>query len=420
LGIFAVIPITTGSGYSVGDKINVTGGTTDPLYSTYSNSILIVQSINGSGGVLSASVQNYGRYSIPPTNPICQLIVCSTTGGGSGAQFTASFALWALGITPPLQFGTTIAENLGIGFASLNSLTTGVQNTSLGWNTLSNCTTCQFNTAIGDGSQWNNQISGANNITLGGDTMRNASANNTIAIGVAAFRNPQGIGADFNIAIGTNAMLGQTSTTATGNIAIGYASMNNTSLTSAANNVCVGVNSCQAFTAAVNNTFIGLNTGQADITGSNNVGVGTIALQKVNTGGANTAVGEGALNGVTGSNFNTGFGFNAGLLITGANNLILGSLVASTTLTTGSRDILIGTSSNCDTPLSNTNDYFAICASSGLTHLLTGNLASGSLALTINGTITAPTLTTSLTGLAGSLCATVGGLIIYKSGANCF
>ena len=47
-------------------------------------------------------------------------------------------------------------------------------------------------------------------------------------------------------------------------------------------------------------------------------------------------------------------------LTSGANNTILGESVASTTLSTGSRNILIGTSSLVDTPAAGTNDWLNI------------------------------------------------------------
>jgi hypothetical protein len=88
---------------------------------------------------------------------------------------------------------------------------------------------------------------------------------------------------------------------------------------------------------------------------------------------------------------NTTFGAQAGSSITtGNNNMIIGYEVASTTLQTGGENILIGVAPNCDTATASTSNTFALCASSGATHLLDGNLLAGSLSLTDNGTFLNP------------------------------
>jgi hypothetical protein len=100
-------------------------------------------------------------------------------------------------------------------------------------------------------------------------------------------------------------------------------------------------------------------------------------------------------------------------LTTGAQDLFLGNNIIPTG-TTSSRDIVLGTSSSCDT---NANDVFLVCASTGSTPLLSGSLVAGALTFTLNGSLTAPSLATAGT-IAGSLCATSGGLIMYEVGAT--
>ena len=126
----------------------------------------------------------------------------------------------------------------------------------------------------------------------------------------------------------------------------------------------------------------------------NSVGVGDNALKAAAASNGNTAVGHNAGTAVTSGSFNALFGINAGkVLVGGSNNTLLGAFVASTTLTSGARNVLIGTASNCDTDASGTSDQFKLCASSGATPLVTGNLAAGSLAFTVNGTFGMPQAT---------------------------
>ncbi len=93
-----------------------------------------------------------------------------------------------------------------------------------------------------------------------------------------------------------------------------------------------------------NNTFVGHSSGTGT-TGNNNVAVGSHALEAVGAAVNSVAVGH-----------------NAGNKYTGNGALILGPQVASTTLTTGTNVILIGTNNACDTPASGTSNYMAIAS----------------------------------------------------------
>ncbi|HEX3663995.1 MAG TPA: hypothetical protein VHU23_02020 [Rhizomicrobium sp.] len=173
---------------------------------------------------------------------------------------------------------------------------------------------------------------------------------------------------------------------------------------------CAGLNACanQTNSSSGQNTEFGVQAGQFVSSG-----VGTTAFGESSCRGASATPLTGNQNGCFGNNAgamlrgtaaqNSLFGSFSGAnatsaggtaafgfesceaLTTGTNNMCLGYKVGSTTLSTGSRNILIGTNNNCDAATSAKNDTFALCASSGSTPLLSGNLASGSQALAIDG-----------------------------------
>lgn len=77
-----------GSGYVVGDQITLTGG-------TFTNPVVVqVATLSGSG-IATVTLVEAGRYTVKPSNPVAQ---GSTTGAGTGATFTVSWA-GALAVT---------------------------------------------------------------------------------------------------------------------------------------------------------------------------------------------------------------------------------------------------------------------------------------------------------------------------------
>lgn len=73
---------TSGTGYSVGNVLNIVGGTSSATFQ------IMVTSVNGTGGILTAIVSNMGNYTVEPTYP-----AAGTGGSGSGATFTLSSLL---------------------------------------------------------------------------------------------------------------------------------------------------------------------------------------------------------------------------------------------------------------------------------------------------------------------------------------
>jgi len=75
---------TTGSGYNVGDTLTVVGGVFDTVATA------VVATVDGSGGITSATVTNAGAYTTFPTQPLS----FTTNGGGTSASLNAE---WSIG-----------------------------------------------------------------------------------------------------------------------------------------------------------------------------------------------------------------------------------------------------------------------------------------------------------------------------------
>lgn len=149
------------------------------------------------------------------------------------------------------------------------------------------------------------------------------------------------------------------------------------SLTTGENNVCGGIQACNGLTTQANTTAFGYQALFSNFQGS----------------GGNVGVSQGAGFHVTSGALNTFLGTLSGYKVSsGGSNLVLGDDCAQSTLQTGSGNIVLGAGGNtsCDTPSSSTNDTFLVYGRAGSTPLLSGNLASGSLALTLNGTLGIP------------------------------
>ena len=143
--------------------------------------------------------------------------------------------------------------------------------------------------------------------------------------------------------------------------------------TSAIGTTAFGSGACNALTTGVQATCIG-----------NGAGAGVYGTRG---GSGMTAVGFQALQNAWGTN-NTALGADTGqALHGGSSNLLLGQGVASSTLSTGSRNIYLGTSSNCDAATAGESDVLRICETSGSTPLIKGNLDPANPGVTIDGVI---------------------------------
>ncbi|HAX90834.1 MAG TPA: hypothetical protein DCY07_01310, partial [Rhodospirillaceae bacterium] len=142
-----------------------------------------------------------------------------------------------------------------------------------------------------------------------------------------------------------------------------------------AQNMAVGAGALTSTTTGYWNTGVGYDALYYNTIGLQNTAVGRSALYSNWTGSHNTAVGTQAGYNMNANSDSTFIGFFAGLSVTGGNNTVIGSQVASTTLSTGSNNILIGTSSLVDTATAGTSNWLNIG------NTIYGNLTTGSIAL---------------------------------------
>jgi hypothetical protein len=145
------------------------------------------------------------------------------------------------------------ANNTGIGFGALSSITTGSNDTALGFDALKSTTSGVGNTA-----------SGSNSLS------KNIDGNNNTANGLNALKS---------------------STSGSGNTAIGADALS--SNTSSNNNTAVGANAAAFNTTGVENTAIGVNALGSNSTGARNIAVGAFAGASYRTGNSdNIAIGS--------------------------------------------------------------------------------------------------------------------------------
>ncbi len=181
------------------------------------------------------------------------------------------------------------SNNIGIGYSSLNAMTTGYQNVALGVNTLKDNTTGTTNTAIGHASLEKN-ISGYSNTALGyaaaGD---NTTGYNNTAFGYATLRRNTGgamntaigrtalsnkVGGDYNTALGFHAgssISGGTDNTSVSN-SVYLGALTKASAVGNTNEIVIGYD---AIGKGSNTATYGNTTITSHIFESGNVGIGT-------------------------------------------------------------------------------------------------------------------------------------------------
>ncbi len=164
--------------------------------------------------------------------------------------------------------GSQSSDNTGIGFSSLQSLTTGYYNTAVGVSSLYSNTTGYYNTAVGLSSLGFN-TTGYHNTAVG-----------TFSLG----SNTTG---GWNTAEGFSSLYDNT--TGSENTAVGYASLN--ANTTGIQNTAEGIASLYKNTIGNCNTALGFQSLQNNTTGDYNTAVGKDAGATITTGTNNTFIG---------------------------------------------------------------------------------------------------------------------------------
>ena len=301
---------------------------------------------------------------------------------------------------------TTGTNNAILGPYAANALTTGSDNIAFGFEALRNAT---GSSNIGIGSSTLKDATGSGNVGVGKYVLvKNTGADN-VAIGLLAMNNNES-GND-NVSIGSGSLYANVN--GDSNVALGRDALHEN--TNGTNNVGIGAISLKNNTTGETNTAVGYYALGSNTTGSSNAALGKNALQANLTGAENTALGTAALENATASG-NTAIGRSSGSsLTTGSGNTLIGFNVAQSGLTTGSNNILIGNSAAVTTPTVSTANYLNIG------NAITGDLATGNLAINGTGALRVPSGTTAQrpTGVNGMMRynTTTAGLEAYAGGA---
>lgn len=267
------------------------------------------------------------------------------------------------------QTGGTTGYDVAIGYQALNGAGAASYNVAIGHSAMTNATSASANVAIGNyaGQSITTQ---SGNVIIGYQCGINSTGTNAVLIGSQA--------GYYNTAAGTVAIgyqAGDANTTGTGNTFLGYQSG---SAATGSNNTMVGYDSGKLIVAGAGNTIVGTAAGDALNAASNNntvVGFGALGSASAavtdttaigyqaaysNTAGGTTAIGYQAGYGVTASTGNTYVGYRSGYQATGINCTFSGyqsgrytgsgasnsfyGYNAGVVVTTGSRNVAVGTS----------------------------------------------------------------------------
>lgn len=301
-----------------------TNTTADPTWSTATypstttiNQILYSSSANTVGGLATANsaILNTNSSGIPSlaTSPSCSGTLTAGTGlvvtNGNLNLPTTSSTAGILQINSAAFLHAYGSQNAFLGIFSGNFSLTGTYDTGLGYGTLNALTSGGRNTAVG-GNSGNSINSGADNTCMGyisGSTIAGGGQNTCIG---STAGNSISSGST-NTCIGYNA--GATVGSANDNTFVGnYAGQQATG----ADNVAVGsqaMNGYQAAAgAAAKNTVIGFAGGYRISTGTDNTIMGYNVAPFITTGTYNTAIGDSALSSLSTGSYNTCLGYNSG------------------------------------------------------------------------------------------------------------
>jgi len=189
------------------------------------------------------------------------------------------------------------------------------------------------------------------------------------------------------------------------NAGLGYLACN--SISTATTDTCLGAYAGYQATGS-GSAFVGALAGRYVSTGANETALGNSALAGASgsptTGSNDTAIGSQALAAAQGAAGNdTALGRGAGLICTTCtNNLFLGAFVGSSTLATGTGNILIGTSASVDTPTAASNYELDIA------NLVYHNLATTAAPSSFSGCGTGASVDAHANNISGTLTMGTG------------
>lgn len=210
-----------------------------------------------------------------------------------------------LTLSPNGGLSSLASRNTGVGYTTLDALTTGYGNVAVGTYNLTSNTVGYYNTALGYSSLKAN-ISGNHNTAVGFSSLlsNTVGLNNTAIGNYSLSTNDSG---SSNVAVGMWSLW--KNKTGHDNTAVGYNSMSKN--TTGYYNVAVGNNSQEENTTGTQNTSVGNTALRFNTTGKYNTAIGTDALYGNLTGDMNTSVGVEALNKNTTGWGNVGVGYQS-------------------------------------------------------------------------------------------------------------
>lgn len=320
-----------------------------------------------------------------------------------------------LGIDAGAADDSSDNKNVGIGYQSLNAVTTGQNNIGIGYNSVNSLTTGNNNIGIGSNTLSSN-INQAGNIAIGSNTLTNNTSKHNVAIGNNALT--ANTGGKNNVAIGNSALLVNTSgqvnvalgpfalranLTGRDNMAIGTFALGD--LTLGVGHVAVGSYALAKYTGVstqgAGNTAVGSQALNYLTTGTKNTALGHQSLQYGTLQSSNTAIGHfagfhaGRDDAVNYNINNTFIGQGAGFAATGDDNVYIGvstggyfddgdgdpATDGDNTYTTGSDNVFIGSNAGNNTTNNTQSDRLIIENSNSTTHLVAGNFSTGEVGI---------------------------------------
>jgi hypothetical protein len=368
--------LTAKSNLDGNDILPVVDVSTDSLKSTKSSGVGhgIANTSNDSVLLTIGSPNGYGNVLIGSQSFSSANALYTSVGIGRGALANASTIRSVfIGYNAGSNVGGMSSNNIGIGFHSLQTATTGVYNVGIGTYAQTNVSTGSSNIGIGFTTQ-TNLTTGVGNITMGTASLANATVgSHNIALGTSSlFCTTSG---SYNIATGREALF--SNTTGCNNIATGYSAL--FSNTTGRYNIATGQNALCRNTTGEYNIAIGRDALRCNTTGSYNIAIGASVLHCNTTGFQNIATGREALFSNTTGSYNIATGREALFSnTTGSNNIATG-YSALTVNTTGSNNIATGLYALGSNTTGSNNTAIGACAQSA-----TGFTASCTIAVGFN------------------------------------